>query len=147
MAWIIDVITNQKARPGNEDFKFTIEAPAGGGARNLPHFKWIEVDAAQGGGIGGVRCELHYCKFGTDYKKPTFFWTNIPSLIADLTADDSRRCTKIRPCKVGSGEHKNLGGEGGRIADAAAYPDDLVTFLASHVMKACDMRRKDKLPA
>ena len=33
---------------------------------------------------GATRTRLHYCKFGTEYQKPTYFWTNIEPMIASL---------------------------------------------------------------
>lgn len=138
------MIVNQKRRPGNSDFKFTIEAPGDGVAKNVPHYAWIEVPA-EDGGIGGIRLLLHYCKFGTEYMKPTYIWTNLESLINELRHPHAYMCSLAFPCKHGYGYHARLGGDGGRAADAAVFPADLVAFLVQHVQRACSNRRLDNI--
>ena len=137
--WILDVIRDQMVRPGNQDFKFTIEAPVGGNAQHILMLKAIELEVCDGG-PGGKVVEVHYCKFGVDYEKKTFLWTNIESLIKD-SAD--RKCTTECPCKLGKGNHKVLGRDAGPASAAAAFPHELCTYLKMHVEKACGHRRRD----
>ena len=149
LAWIIDVIKDQRSRPGNEDFKFIVEAPEGV-ARKLVQYKWIEMPTTHGG-CGATRTRLHYCKFGTEYMKPTYFWTNIEPMIASLHEANGqphmRMCASGHFCANGPDNHANLGREGGQTCKAAAYPQDLVAFLVQHIEQATAPRRRDNLPA
>jgi hypothetical protein len=144
LQWILDVCQNQRRRSGNSDFKFTVEAPVGN-AQKLIHFKMMQVPVDHGG-IGATQVELTYCKFGMEYEKPTFFWTNIESLIKELE-NGEKICSEETPCKVGPACHKQLGRDAGPTTDAARFPPDLVVFLQSHVEKACSKRRNDSVPA
>jgi hypothetical protein len=144
LQWILDVCQNQRRRSGNSDFKFTVEAPVGN-AQKLIHFKMMQVPVDHGG-IGATQVELTYCKFGMEYEKPTFFWTNIESLIKELE-NGEKICSEETPCKVGPACHKQLGRDAGPTTDAARFPPDLVTFLQYHVDKACSKRRNDSVPA
>ena len=144
LAWIIDVIHDQKRRPGNESFKYTIEAPFGV-ARKVPHFKWIEVPV-EDGGLGAVRLVLSYCMFGMEYEKKTFFWTNIGPLIETLPGTQHNYlCRQGRQCHRGRDNHKNLGRDAGPTRDAATFPEDLVAFLRMHVIEVCATRREDSV--
>ena len=144
LQWILDVCQNQRRRSGNSEFKFTVEAPAGN-AQKLIHFRMMQVPVDHGG-IGATQVELTYCKFGTEYEKPTVFWTNIESLIKELE-NGEKTCSVKTPCKVGPACHKQLGRDAGPTTDAAKFPPDLVTFLQYHVDKACSKRRNDSVPA
>ena len=147
LAWICEVIKDQLSRNGNSQFKFTIEAPRGV-ARHILFYKLIETSRKMGG-CGGTRCEINYCKFGVDYPKPTYIWTNIESMIAEIpNSDDGAKhcyiCCDAHPCKLGPGHHKRLGHGDTAVADAAAFPPDLVQFLCNQVInKSCAHRRND----
>jgi hypothetical protein len=143
LAWIVDVIKDQLSRNGNSQFKFTIEAPRGV-ARHIVFYKLVETSRKMGG-CGGTRCELFYCKFGVEYPKPTYIWTNIESMIAELSGPKHRYiCCDAHPCKLGPGQHERLGHGDVAVKDAAAFPEDLVRFLCDHVVvKSCAHRRND----
>lgn len=152
LGWILEVVTNQMKRPGNSLFKFTIEAPVGIISKH-PTIKMIEMPVADGG-RGGKRCEVHYCKFGLPIHKPTYLWTNIPSVIADLPTDERRPhpwlCRAGNQCFLGEGNHKQLGTgrPGGACSEAAAFPHDLVNWLVQHVVnRGCAERRTDDVKA
>ncbi|KOO35982.1 hypothetical protein Ctob_010804 [Chrysochromulina tobinii] len=68
-----------------------------GNAQKLIHFKMMQVPVDHGG-IGATQVELTYCKFGMEYEKPTFFWTNIESLIKELE-NGEKICSEETPCK------------------------------------------------
>ena len=119
-----------------------------GVAKHLCMFKMIQMPV-EAGGPGAKLRKLTYCKFGTDYEKPTQIWTNIPSLIDELTDKDgkphSHRCSKQSPCQH-HGHHPNLGYEGGPTCNAAAFPEELVTFFKQFALKKADSRRNDDVP-
>ena len=148
LAWIHRVIVDQQNRPGNEAFKFTIEAPEGVSHHVLDRFGF--TISANDGGVGATRLLVHYCKFGMDYMKPTCIWSNLETLIAELTDDGSGPhsyiCHAGNPCKHGLGYHSRLGYDAGPTRAAAAFPHDFVTFLNGHVQKACSARRMDAVP-
>ena len=151
--WIFKVITDQLDRPGNDGFKFTIEAPKGV-AKNLYSFKNIE-QPVDDGGPGGVRCEVHYCKFGMEIKKPTYLWTNIASIIDELSTENETRshpylCCHGQYCHLGHGHHKQLGTgrPGGACSGAAPFPEHFVVWLVHHIVnRACAKRRSDEVMA
>ena len=148
LEWVTRVIRDQKMRKGNEEFKFTIEAPEGV-AKNIIHLKMVELKETHGG-LGGTRVKLSYCKFGESSERPTNFWTNIVSMIEVLKPGTKHPhlCCAERPCQFGHGRHKQLGREGGAAADAAKFPPDLVTFLAWHAINhACAHRANDDVKA
>ena len=101
--------------------------------------------------LGGTRCELHYCKFGVHYQKPTLIWTNIESLIEALTADGKKHkhiCCDEHPCAFREQGHERLGRDGPTCNEASAFPPDLVTFLNDHIMnETCAHRRNDDVKA
>ena len=69
-----------------------------------------------------------FCKYGTDFRKNTCIWSNVPDL-------ELERCTKSTPCSgCVDGKHQRHA-QGGRSADgtpgvpkeeAQRIPDDLV---------------------
>ena len=77
--------------------------------------------------------------------KPTYIWTNIESMIAELQGPKHDYiCCSDHPCAFGSGHHQRLGRGEVSVKDAAAFPADLVQFLCNQVInKSCAHRRND----
>jgi len=79
-----------------------------------------------------------FCKYGTDFRKNTCIWSNIPDL-------ELARCTKSTPCSgCVDGKHQRRA-QGGRSVDATPgvskeeaqrAPDDLVALLSIPVLLA-----------
>ena len=77
-----------------------------------------------------------FCKYGTDFRKNTCIWSNVPDL-------ELERCTKTTPCSgCVDGKHK-CRAQGGRSADgtpgvpkeeAQRIPDDLVAQLVGKAL-------------
>ena len=88
------------------------------------------------------------CHFGTSYQKPTYIWTNIEGLIAELQKG-KKICKMGQYCRLGEGAHHHLGGgrRGGKTGDAAPFPLDLVAFLKGHILDAIQHRRDDDVEA
>ena len=58
-----------------------------------------------------------------------------------------KMCTVARPCQHGPGRHPNLGHEGGKTSNAAAFPQALVSFMWQCFQDECAHRRNDLVAA
>ena len=80
------IIMDQVRRPGNGRFQFMLEAPFGAAA-HVPLLKnYLELPVRHGG-LGATRVMLDHCKFGVPWRKRTFLWTNVETLVSQLSGD------------------------------------------------------------
>ena len=166
---IIRIIKDQRSRPGNADFVFTVEQPAGG---NYPESLMAELTRPESHrqGCGATRLELCYCHFlGGLFEleadreppdfccKPTFIWTNARSLqdawsqgqmfcaIPSL-ALSARGLPRCHPCEW-SGRHlkkgsvRNAEGTARTTGRAASFPFEFVLAYSQLMMQTIGVRR------
>jgi len=137
----------------NEHFKFIFEAPQGV-SKSVPYYKYIVEQPLERGGLGGTRLVFDMCKFGVEYQKRTFLWTNVRTLINKLANDgvtdrknheflcgsDAFGCQHYR--RLGASAHANIC-HGVRTEDATPFPDHLCVFLATCIDNECAFRRSE----
>lgn len=140
LAHIFAIIKDQMERPGNEAFRFTIEAPESVAPKIL-WFKLIETARANGG-LGAKRLTIDFCHFGCRYRKRTYIWTNLETMIAEYDKEDHcRKCTPANPCPFyGVGTHDRIGHDIATV-DVTWFPPELCLDLKRHVEACCAKRR------
>lgn len=141
LSHIVHIIMDQRNRPGNARFRFVIEAPFGN-AMHVPILKNIVEMPTEHGGLGATRVMLDHCKFGVVWRKRTFLWTNVETLVAQLSGDShAYLCTAANPC-AHFGAHAHICRDVS-TKEATPFPHDLAVFLQQQICGCCAPRRHE----
>lgn len=117
-----------------------------GVVKEIPAFALIEAPIEHGYlACGASRIKLDFCRFRMQWRKRSYFWTNIPKMIEECSgAHHTRLCSADNPCpNYWAGTHMRLTRDV-RTANATAFPTALCSFIADNMEATCAHKRMQR---
>ena len=109
---------------------------------NVPILKNVVELPIEHGGLGAKRVMLDHCKFGAPWRKRTFLWTNVETLVAQLSGEAHiYLCCEANPCER-FGAHTWICKDV-TTKEATPFPHNLATFLQQQISGCCAPRRRE----